>query len=130
MEPKLISLLVCDQVITDKNNKHTLVGVFDRINAKTFPVRHSKMFVFLAWLNKKSGKKYVLDIEIVDPEGNPLQEKINKFSIEFPEDKTRVYGIFDFNNVFFNKKGTFVVTVFLNRKKVGELPIEVGSPQN
>lgn len=124
-KPKLISLLVCDQVITDQNGKHTLVGIFGEINTRKFPTIHPHMVVFLAWLNKGVEKKTKLNIQILDKEGSPLDAKIENHQIEFLRDKSGTFGIFNFNNVLFREGGIYTIVVDLDDERIGELPVKV-----
>lgn len=131
IEPKLTSLLVCDQVITDKDGKHTLIGVFGNINAPKFPAIHFRMVVFCAWVNNGAEGEKVLNIKIIDDEGMPLaNSKIENLSINFEKEKTGTFGIFNFNNVLFRKNGDYTIVVELDGNKIGELPIKLSLLSN
>lgn len=129
-KPKLIAFLVCDQVISEKNGKHSLIGIFSDIHAENFPVIHSRMVVFMAWLNEGIGREYGLSVVIEDSEEEPLEAKIEEHKVKFNKNKQRTYGIFTFNSVKFPQKGTYRFVAELDGQKIGELPIKVGFPPN
>jgi hypothetical protein len=50
--PKYLAMLICDYVLRDAETQNkSLIGVFNRINAATFPVRHDRLHVFVALTN-------------------------------------------------------------------------------
>jgi len=45
--PEVLSLIVCDQIITDRlTGKQSLIGMFSVIHAQRFPVTHPQLAVF------------------------------------------------------------------------------------
>jgi hypothetical protein len=45
--PEVLSLLICDQIITDRlSGKQSLIGMFSMIHALKFPVHHPQLSVF------------------------------------------------------------------------------------
>ena len=121
--PVLIGALTCDQVITDKTVKHTLVGLFSNIYTGAFPAIHPRMTLFCAWLNREKDEKYKLKIFITAPQKNELAKIEGE--IEFKKDKSITYGIFNFNGVTFKEEGTHLFEVYLDEKKVVEVPIKI-----
>lgn len=126
-KPKLIGALTCDQVITDKNDKHTLVGLFSNINANKFPAVYPQMVVFCAWLNKHVDETYKLRVNIKTPEGNETAKIEGQ--IKFKKDKLITYGIFNFNGLVFEKDGDYKVGVYLDDENIVAVPIRVGISQ-
>ncbi len=50
--PKYLAMLLCDYVVIDAETRNkSLIGIFNRINASKFPVRHDRMHVFVALTN-------------------------------------------------------------------------------
>jgi len=67
LEPDVVSLLVCDQIITDRvTGKQSLIGMFSRIHAARFPATQPQLCVHVA-LTEGRGKTPLL-IRIVDSE--------------------------------------------------------------
>jgi len=51
-KPKYLAMLICDYVLRDAETQNkSLIGVFNRINASAFPVRHDRMHVFVSLTN-------------------------------------------------------------------------------
>jgi hypothetical protein len=47
--PKCLAMLICDYVIRDAVTQNkSLIGIFNTINAVSYPVRHDRMNVFVA----------------------------------------------------------------------------------
>src|SRR6185369_16003314 len=62
--PQLAAMLVCDQTIRDQgSSKSSLIGIFDRITARTFPARHATLTVFVSVLDAEGN--YQLRLELV-----------------------------------------------------------------
>ncbi|MEK6712230.1 MAG: hypothetical protein AABZ64_16805 [Nitrospinota bacterium] len=60
--PVLLAMLVCEQVITDKDtDKKSLIGIFDRLHVRTFPVPFP-MTVFARITDGKG--KYEMKLEL------------------------------------------------------------------
>ena len=45
--PVAIAMLVCDYVLRTIDGKNCLVGIFDLINASSFPATHPRLFVYV-----------------------------------------------------------------------------------
>jgi hypothetical protein len=49
MEAQVLALIICDDVIDDRvTNKKSLIGLFNNISARSFPIQHHQMVVYLA----------------------------------------------------------------------------------
>ena len=47
--PKCLAMLLCDYLILDaETHNKSLIGIFNRVQAAKFPVRHDRMHVFVA----------------------------------------------------------------------------------
>lgn len=123
VKPKLISALTCDQVITDKTGKHTLIGLFSDIKAEEFPARHPHMVLFCAWLNRQTDEDYKLRVDITDPNNEELV-KIEG-DISFKKDKLITYGIFEFDGVVFKQEGMHLFEVYFDNEKIIQVPIKI-----
>jgi len=49
MIPDLQAAIVCDDVRQERNGKFILIGIFDRINVRKFPVRYPHMCLYTRW---------------------------------------------------------------------------------
>ena len=51
-QPKYLAMLLCDYLVMDAETRNkSLIGIFNRVNASRFPVRHDRMHVFIALTN-------------------------------------------------------------------------------
>lgn len=69
-DPVCISIVLCDQVIEDKTTgKKSLIGLFDKINCGSFPVKHGAMAVIVSLTDVQGTQKVVLRFTRDDPSG-------------------------------------------------------------
>lgn len=62
--PQVNALLLCDQVIVDKfTGKKTLVGIFENINARKFPIHHPSIHVYANLTDAKGTYKIKVAID-------------------------------------------------------------------
>lgn len=67
LEPDILSLIVCDQIITDRvSGKQSLIGMFSTVHAARFPVTQPQMCVYVAMTEGRG--KTPITIRIVDSE--------------------------------------------------------------
>ncbi len=125
--PKLISALTCEQVITDNEGKNTLVGTFSNINANNFPARHAFMSLFCAWLNnKEQDQTYKLRVIVsgpVDQSGGVTKIEI---PVKFFKDKTITYAVLNFQGIIFNGSGICWFEVYLDDEEIVRVPVIIG----
>ncbi len=70
-KPKCLAMLLCDYVILDAETRNkSLIGIFNRINASKFPVRHDRMHVFVA-LTDGHGK-YSASLKVKNSSGGEV----------------------------------------------------------
>jgi len=73
LTPRVKAFLLCDQTIHGQDGKHSVIGIFQRINAGSFPVFHHRFGIYLR-LGELRGN-YDLTIRFVDNERDqPLAE--------------------------------------------------------
>ena len=62
-KPKYLAMLICDYVIRDADTQNkSLIGIFNRITAQSFPVRHDRMHVFVALTDGHGDYKATLQV--------------------------------------------------------------------
>lgn len=122
-KPQLIGALTCDQVFTDQEGRHNIIGIFSNINATNFPAFHPKMSIFCAWLNNGSDEDYELRVIIDGPVKNPPKMETQ---IKFMGDKVITYAILNFVGITFDGEGECRFTMYLGEEKIATLPIIVG----
>lgn len=71
--PRVKAFMLCDQTIHGRDGKHSVIGIFQRINAGNFPVFHHRFGIYLR-LGEMRGD-YTLKIRFIDTENDrPLAE--------------------------------------------------------
>lgn len=95
---KINYVLMCDQVIVDKYGKISIIGIFNKINAKNTPAIHTR-FTITTNIMGRPGTSYAEKIEIINLQDNK--------SIAFVEGKLE-FKETGRNNFF----GNFINTIF------------------
>lgn len=81
--PTQLAMVICDFVYRDPfNNKHTIIGTFNEINASEFPASHPHMTLYLMFTNGRGKTPLKLRIIDADDEHPPLFEATCE--VEFP----------------------------------------------
>jgi hypothetical protein len=122
-EPKCIALVVCDDVYTDSNGKRALVGLFTDIKAENFPIRHTKMCVFVSLTELRKQTQCKLDIVRGD-DHEPILEMGGPLPQNSPT--TICDLVLELNNVTFPGPGMYFVRFFGHGKILAQRPISVG----
>ena len=121
--PTAIALVVCDNAYTESGGKRALVGLFNNINARSFPATHSRMCVYFSVTDIKPKTKFKLDIvhsetdePIVSMGGGP-PPNINPTTIcDF---------VFELRNVTFPEPGRYYIRLWGNDLVLVQRPFEV-----
>jgi len=121
--PQLIAILVCDTIIRDQmTQKHTLVGLFNRIGAKRFPYRHGAMHVFVS-LTDGHGEPEG-ELRLVCRQTNEPVVKI-RGKLVFPNPLAVVEMTFGLFNAVFPRPGRYSFDLYCNDELVGSRPFDV-----
>ena len=81
--PKHLAMLLCDYLILDaETHNKSLIGIFNRVNASKFPVRHDRMPVFVA-LTDGHGE-YTASLKINSSSGKQLLALDGKVDMRDP----------------------------------------------
>lgn len=120
--PDLQFSVLCDDIRIEKNDKLILIGLFEAIKAKMFPVRHNILFIVNRWRNGEGGFTELTKIV------SPANEKV----IEDPEAKFMLPGthashtiIHRFPNILFERHGTYWVEISLDGELRHRYPIRL-----
>ncbi len=121
--PRIQAVLIADQVLQEKgSNKWSVIGVFDRIYAHSFPVLHHTMGIYVRLTDAEGG--YDVKLELQDAldrtiavfGGIRLQVLDPKYSVDFGV-QTR--------NLILTGPGKHLIRVYLNADLVDQVPLEV-----
>ena len=121
--PRSIAMIICDEVIDDKRTrKKSLIGMFDRIMAASFPARHPKLHIFFSLTNGRGKYKAVLQ-QIFLLDLKVLQEIQGELEFSSPNDVLE-YD-FELLNISFPFEGKYSFQLLLDGKVAGERIFEV-----
>ena len=83
-KPSLLAWITCDGVHIDPaSGKHTILGVFSNIKARSFPVMHPYMVWFLTLTDAQPGKHKIRMSMSLDPT-NPVELLHREFESQSP----------------------------------------------
>lgn len=123
VKPTPIALVVCDNIYQEQGGKTALVGLFSRIAAQKFPVRHPRMAVFASVTGLRKGS--TAKLEIVHAEDDQV---IVSAEGPFPEDADPVSVVdmsFILNNVVFPEPGIYYLRFWGNQHLLMMRPFTV-----
>ncbi|MCO6436403.1 MAG: hypothetical protein J5J06_04880 [Phycisphaerae bacterium] len=109
--PDVLSLIVCDQIITDRlTGKHSLIGMFSNIHAWRFPAAHPALCVF-ATLTEGYGKTE-LTIRIVDSNESRPAIVEGRGAVDFRDPRAIANLVLQFHGLTFPEPGEYRVQLF------------------
>lgn len=117
--PVLLSVIICDQVITDMvTKKNTLVGVFENINSVKFPAQHPRLAIFCELTGGRG--KMPITVRLIDVQNSDTV--LGQFEIEESfTDPREVRNIrFDIGGLVFPNEGEYRFQVHYGQDLLGE----------
>ena len=122
--PDVISLIVCDQIITDRlTGKQSLIGMFSRVHARMFPASHPQLSVFVM-LTDGHGKTELM-IRIVDTNDArpPIVE--GKGYVDFRSPRAIAHLALQFHGLAFPQPGEYRVQIWCANELLREARLEL-----
>lgn len=122
-----IEIFTLSDFAQDNNSKLTIVGTFDSIFAKQFPVQHPACAVAcrLRFAAKETGT-HNFKLRLIDSAGqeiiNPIQGNITVVNPTNGQYST-VNVVVNFNQLQFNKPGRYSFELYLNEEWMSGLPL-------
>jgi len=116
IDPTLIFSVLCDDIRREDNGKFILIGLFEIIGAKSFPVVHPAMFIMNCWGGGMGPFKQ--KTRILDSAGKIIAED-SETPFSLPDMRSKHRIIARFNNLRFDAPGEYAVEVIGN----GELKL-------
>jgi hypothetical protein len=111
MIPDLQFSVLCDDVRQESNGKLILIGLFEAIRAKTFPVRHPMLYIVNRWRNGVG--EFTEITKLVSASNETVVEGPHaKFTL--PRTHTSHTVINRFPNILFDGPGTYWVEINLD----------------
>lgn len=122
--PDVLSLIVCDQIITDRvTGKQSLIGMFSKIHAPRFPASHAQLSVFVA-LTEGHGKTDLL-IRVVD--SNEARPPIveGRGRVDFKNPRAIAHLALQFHGLTFPEPGEYRVQLWSGSELLREARLEL-----
>jgi hypothetical protein len=108
-KPQLLVWLTCDAVHIDPaSGKHTILGVFSNIKARSFPVVHPHMVWFMTLTDVQPGKHRIKLSMGLDP-ANPTELIHREFESSSP--LHRINLINELHNLRFEQPGEYSIVI-------------------
>lgn len=126
--PTLLFSVLCDDVRREDNGKFILIGLFETIGARSFPVRHPTLYVMNCWCSGIGSFRQ--RTRIVTPDNSKLiEDEETEFTLSSLKSKHRIVA--RFNNIHFQTPGEYAVEVLLNGELKVRYPliVEKASPE-
>lgn len=122
---KLLYTLLCDYAFLSIDRKVNIIGVFETINARKFPVTHPK-FVIVGSV-APSKKNFKMSLNIVEKEsGTSILGDIHERDVNLPAGHDQNFNfIVEVINTNFTEPGLYVVEIKIDGKVIGEIPLRL-----
>jgi len=120
LSPDLQFSVLCDDVRVENTGKFILIGLFEAVRARSFPVQHPYLYVVNRWCNGQG--HFREQTRLVDAgNNNVVVGNENTFELK---SSTGVYTVVNrFANVKFSEPGTYWIEVLLDSKLCRRYPI-------
>ena len=122
--PDVLSLIVCDQIITDRvTGKQSLIGMFSKVHARGFPATHPQLCVYVA-LTEGYGSTDIM-IRIVDANDArpPIVE--GKGQVQFKNPRAIANLALQFHGLVFPQPGEYRVQLHAAGQLLREARLEL-----
>ena len=122
-KPSPIALVVCDNIYQERTGKSALVGLFNRMTAEKFPVKHARMCVYASVTDVRPNTTFKLvvvhsetDRQVVSLHGPPPERT----------DPTTICDFnFELNSLVFEEPGRYYIQLWGNEHLLLQRPFEV-----
>lgn len=126
MEVEVFAL--CDAA-TDSGGKLNILGAFDRINGRQFPLVHPHCAIALrVRFDRIEEGNHRVKISLIDADGNSVIPGLDgNIGIKFPEDVQSVCAnmVLNMNGLKFEKPGQYSIELALDGRYEKSLPVNV-----
>ncbi len=116
LEAKLNFSFICDYASVSREGKLSIMGIFENINARVFPVHHPLMYVVANAAGLNSGDRFTCELVPEDDQGR----KMAIITSEVKVDSRRHFGfIGQFVNVKYDRPGRYLIKFYVDNKELG-----------
>ncbi len=119
LAPDILSLAVCDQIITDRvTGKQSLIGLFSTIHAVRFPVTHPQLCVHVSMTDGRG--KTPVTINIVDGEDSRPPVVRGEGVVDFKDPRAIANLSLQFHGLVFSEPGEYRVQILCDGELLRE----------
>jgi len=118
--------LLADYTTTSKEDKFSVIGIYDRIGARAFPARHAQLQLAIRILTTRAdvGHQRQIMVDLVNSEGKTLQKAEGVIGIPKEFDRPPTMNlVMVFENTLFEQAGTYQFNVFIDGRQEAEVPL-------
>jgi len=121
--------VIADGANVSREGKLNILGIFDTIHARSFPVTHAemKLVIRVVAAPDEAGIEHAIEIKLLDDEGGAvLGMKANVVPHSVPEGKPlKLDQVVSMHNVTFKKAGTYHFAIVVDGEQKATLPLTV-----
>ena len=122
--PDVISLIVCDQIITDRmTGKHSLIGMFSRVHARRFPAAHPQLCVFASLTEGRGEVELTIRIVDANEDRPPIVE--GKGKVQFKDPRAIAHLALQFHGLTFPQPGGYRVQLWSSGELLREARLDL-----
>lgn len=128
---KLLYALLCDQAFLSIDRKVNIIGVFETINAQSFPVNHNK-FTLVGSI-AASSEKFKLAVDIISEKTKlSILKDVQERAVNLPssEGKRNFNFIIEILNTVFPEAGNYSVEVQIDGKTISSQNLLLAKAQD
>lgn len=120
-----------------EGGKLSILGIFDQVNANSFPARHARMYLVLRFDVHPSefGTKQKVDVQLVDEDGKKVLEMKGELTpdpgpaAQVPPGVTvHLPLLMEFKKLVFQKAGRYAFNVLINGSFVTSVSLTLKGP--
>lgn len=122
--PDVMSLIVCDQIITDRmTGKHSLIGMFSRVHARRFPAAHPQLCVFASLTEGRGEVELTIRIVDANEDRPPIVE--GKGKVQFKDPRAIAHLALQFHGLTFSQPGAYRVQLWSSGELLREARLDL-----
>lgn len=117
---------IADYSMTAKDDKLSIIGMFERISAQQFPATHARMDLVLRMQCTKAdiNRSREILVELVDEDGHNIAKVEGHAQVgDFAETVATITNVIVFQGLVFEKPGTYQFNIFIEGRQECALPL-------
>jgi len=121
--PAPIALVVCDNVYREAGGKTALVGLFNEIRGREFPLVHPHLSIYASVTDIRPGTK--LKLEIANAESGDIVARLEGPPLEGASPVSVCEMVFNLRNLSFREPGRYDIRFYGNDSILVQRPFQV-----